>query len=115
MFSYVVEKIYGVDDDFLHESRWELTKKPLGSKCRALKCTLLIIFNLFLLACTIGLLVPFILYLREEPSTYIPLIVMFAVCSCSCVCSNFIMCLYFGCFYVSMKISAFLADLSDNY
>ena len=89
---------YNLDD----KSTWELTKRALGFKCRALKCTLLIIFELFLLACTIGLLVPFILYLHEEASTSIPLIVMFAVCSCSCVCYNCIMCIYTGCFYVSM-------------
>ena len=114
MFNDVVVPIDDDYDDFYHGSCWELTKKPLGSKCRALKCTLLIIFNLFLLACTIGLLVPLILYIREEPSTPIPLIVMFAVCCVFGVCFNFIMCLYFGCFYASVRIGSYFTDGFDD-
>ena len=114
-FNNVMEEI---DDDYndIHNnvSHWELFKRALGFRFRALKCTLLIIFNLFLLACTIGLLVPFILYLREEASTSIPLIVMFAVCSCSCVCFNCIMCTYFGCLYVSIEIGKYFAKASDE-
>ena len=103
------------DENYDDESCCEIFReRALGSKCRALKCTLLIIFNLFLLACTIGLLVPFILYLREEVSTSIPLIVMFAVCSCSCVCFNFLMCTYFGCYSAVAGITLHRANPYDD-